>query len=131
MQVIKSARRRNGIESRRGNGGSLEKRGGERLSAEFEVPIYRLNIDSIENTLGNTLFGERERKRDKEKEAFFSRQHVAQLVRRTYARASRKGPRGELSNSVYAFSYFPFCFASCSVSSINSLTPLSQLSARP
>lgn len=97
MQVIKSARRRNGIESRRGNGGSLEKRGGERLSAGVRVPIYRLNIDSIETLSRGEGEREREGKRaekEKRKEKdFFSRQHVAQLVLSCNARASRKGPQ--------------------------------------
>lgn len=95
MQVIKSARRRNGIESRRGNGGSLEKRGGERLSAGVRVPIYRLNIDSIETLSrgGREREGKRAEKEKRKEKDFFSRQHVAQLVLSCNARASRKGPQ--------------------------------------
>lgn len=114
MQVIKSARRRNGIESRRGNGGSLEKRGGERLSAGVRVPIYRLNIDSIETLSRGEGEREREGKRaekEKRKEKDFFRGNTLHSSCSRVTRVPRvKAPKWRVIQFGLRFQLLSFLF---------------------
>ena len=105
------------VRERRGGGSSEAVKGCVRFRSRFQQRfIHQILFDW---NLANAMKSEKPRNRKRKSHTEATRC----IARVTSARASRKAPARALSNSIYAFSYFPFCFASCSLSSINSLTP--------